>query len=102
MFRFFVVNANGFVNDGKPGVIVANPPINDGKWHHIAAVRDAGKKELRVYIYGHLVGETQDLTRALNSKPDYKKTAEIKYGSAITSKCSGLYDLTKYSFGIRP
>jgi len=43
-FRFFVVNANEFINDGKPDVIVDNPGINDGTWPHIAAVRDEGNK----------------------------------------------------------
>lgn len=71
--RFFVVNVNSFVNDGKDGVIAERPKINDGVWHHIAAVRDENNKQLRLYIDGNLVGEAQDLTRSLNSKPGNDK-----------------------------
>ena len=71
--RFFVVNVNSFVNDGKDGVIAERPKINDGVWHHIAAVRDEDNKQLRLYIDGNLAGEAQDLTRSLNSKPGNDK-----------------------------
>ena len=71
--RFFVVNVNSFVNDGKDGVIAERPKINDGVWHHIAGVRDEDNKQLRLYIDGNLVGEAQDLTRSLNSKPGNDK-----------------------------
>ena len=71
--RFFVVNVNSFVNDGKDGVIAERPKINDGVWHHIAAVRDEDNKQLRLYIDGNLAGEAQDLTRSLNSKPGADK-----------------------------
>ena len=72
--RFFVVNVNSFVNDGKDGVIAERQKINDGVWHHIAAVRDEDSKQLRLYIDGNLAGEAQDLTRSLNSKPGDDKT----------------------------
>lgn len=39
--------------------------INDGQWHHIAAVRDAtnpAARTLRIYIDGALTGETADST----------------------------------------
>ena len=82
--RFFVVNVNSFVNDGKDGVIAERPKINDGVWHHIAAVRDEDNKQLRLYIDGNLVGEAQDLTRSLNSKPgDDKVRSKIWLGNHL-------------------
>ena len=82
--RFFVVNVNSFVNDGKDGVIAERPKINDGVWHHIAAVRDEDNKQLRLYIDGNLVGEAQDLTRSLNSKPgDDKARTKIWLGNHL-------------------
>ncbi len=82
--RFFVVNVNSFVNDGKDGVIAERPKINDGVWHHIAAVRDEDNKQLRLYIDGNLAGEAQDLTRSLNSKPgDDKARKKIWLGNHL-------------------
>ena len=82
--RFFVVNVNSFVNDGKDGVIAERPKINDGVWHHIAAVRDEDNKQLRLYIDGNLAGEAQDLTRSLNSKPgDDKARTKIWLGNHL-------------------
>ena len=82
--RFFVVNVNSFVNDGKDGVIAERPKINDGVWHHIAAVRDEDSKQLRLYIDGNLAGEAQDLTRSLNSKPgDDKARTKIWLGNHL-------------------
>lgn len=36
--------------------------INDGGWHHVAAVRDAGAKKLRLFIDGQPSGEIADTT----------------------------------------
>ena len=84
LLRFFVVNVNGFVVGGKSGVIVERPKINDGEWHHIAGVRDEDNKQLRVYIDGNLVGEAEDLTRSLNSKPgDAKARTKIWLGNHL-------------------
>ena len=82
--RFFVVNVNSFVNDGKDCVIAERPKINDGVWHHLAAVRDEDNKQLRLYIDGNLAGEAQDLTRSLNSKPgDDKARTSIWLGNHL-------------------
>ena len=84
LLRFFVVNVNGFVNDGKDGAIAERPKINDGVWHHIAAVRDEDNKQLRLYIDGNLAGEAEDLTRSLNSKPgDDKARTKIWLGNHL-------------------
>lgn len=46
-------------------VLSSSAQINDGNWHHIAAVRDAtnpDSKKLRLYIDGNLSGEINDTT----------------------------------------
>ena len=69
-FRFFTLNVNSHTDAGPDGVITDEPKINDGQWHHIAAVRDEDVKEIRAYIDGELVGKAEDLTRSLNSRPE--------------------------------
>ena len=73
ILQFNVVNASQHSNDGKDGVLIEKPVVNDGAWHHVVAVRDEDNKQLRVYIDGALAGEAQDITRALNSKSDDPK-----------------------------
>ena len=72
-FRFAAVNVFVASGNGTPGVITEKPKLNDGKWHHIAAVRDEDAKELRAYIDGEFVGRAGDFSRALNDKPDSVK-----------------------------
>lgn len=69
-FRFCVANVNTPTGNTGPGVITDEPKINDGEWHHIAAVRDEDAKEIRAYIDGELVGREDDVTRSLNSRPE--------------------------------
>lgn len=69
-FRFAAVNVFVASGNGTPGVIAEKPKLNDGKWHHIAGVRDEAAKELRAYIDGEFVGKAGDFSRALNSKPN--------------------------------
>jgi len=73
ILQFNVVNASQHTNDGKDGVLIEKPVVNDGAWHHVVAVRDEDKKQIRVYIDGALAGEALDITRGLNSKPDNPK-----------------------------
>ena len=68
--RFAAVNVFVASGNGTPGVITEKPKLNDGEWHHIAAVRDESAKELRAYIDGEFVGKAGDFSRALNSKPN--------------------------------
>ena len=73
ILQFNVVNASQHSNDGKDGVLIEKPVVNDGAWHHVVAVRDEDDKQIRVYIDGELAGEALDITRALNAKPDDTK-----------------------------
>ena len=73
ILQFNVVNASQHSNDGRDGVLIEKPVVNDGAWHHVVAVRDEDNKQIRVYIDGDLAGEAQDITRGLNSKPDDPK-----------------------------
>ena len=58
--------ARFLVCDGAVEPIVTSTAfINDGQWHHIAAVRDstvAASKQLRIYIDGQLSGSLADTT----------------------------------------
>lgn len=73
ILQFNVVNASQHSNDGRDGVLIEKPVVNDGAWRHVVAVRDEDSKQIRVYIDGDLAGEALDITRGLNSKPDDPK-----------------------------
>lgn len=50
-------------DDGANELTVSSTTaIDDGEWHHVAAVRDAVANELRLYIDGVLEGTTPDVT----------------------------------------
>jgi sialidase-1 len=56
--------------------VVLNPPnpVNDGQWHHVAAIRDASNpssKILRLYLDGLLIGSVADTTQGTlaNAEP---------------------------------
>ncbi len=51
------------VSDGVQQVTLdSDIRINDGKWHHVAAVRDTRDRELRMYVDHVLVGRIPDPT----------------------------------------
>jgi len=51
--------------DGGPEPnVTASAAVNDGEWHHVAAVRDAAAKKLRVYVDYLLAGEVTDTLTA--------------------------------------
>ncbi len=65
--------------EGKAAIIVDNPtyrqeikgttPINDGNWHHVAAVKDDGTYSL--YVDGHLENEVTDETLLATAEGNY-------------------------------
>lgn len=55
--RFLVAQTGG----PEPNV-TADRSVNDGNWHHVAAVRDALTRKLRVYVDYTLAGEATDTT----------------------------------------
>jgi sialidase-1 len=55
--------ARFLVSDPANSAIVSSPmPVNDGEWHHIAAMRDVATDELRMYIDYALVATVTDTT----------------------------------------
>jgi hypothetical protein len=55
------INANGkqqfFVNDSSGGKSVSGAAVlNDGNWHHLAAIYDGVSKELRIFVDGQIDG----------------------------------------------
>ena len=64
---FYTMNVNSHTSGGPQGVVADNTfHLNDGEWHHIAAVRDEDAKEIRLYINGNLVGAQGERNRSLN------------------------------------
>jgi sialidase-1 len=49
-------------NGGPEPNVTSTISVNDGNWHHVAAVRDAANRKLRVYVDYMLAGETTDST----------------------------------------
>lgn len=41
--------------------------LNDGKWHHLAGVRDQAQQKMYFYVDGTLIGEADDQTEDINS-----------------------------------
>ncbi|MBI1368517.1 MAG: hypothetical protein GC162_07660 [Planctomycetes bacterium] len=66
--------ARFLICDGPTFCDVTSPmPINDGVWHHVAAVRDAEQHKLRLYVDGELVSEADDTThRSLANDHDIR------------------------------
>ena len=52
-----------FIDDGShSSSVTSSVGVTDNIWHHAAAVRDAGTKELRLYVDYKLVGRATDTT----------------------------------------
>ena len=50
------------VNDGEPSIAEYETPLSDGKWHHLAGVRDKARSVLQLYVDGKLEIEAKDET----------------------------------------
>lgn len=68
-FEFEVRNSSGAISfnfasaDGKSSVrATGKTNVVTGEWHHVAGVRDAKDKKVRVYVDGQLDGEADDTT----------------------------------------
>ena len=71
---FYTMNVNSHTSGGPQGVVADNTfHLNDGEWHHIAAVRDEDAKEIRLFINGRLVGAEDERNRSLNKADDGRK-----------------------------
>ncbi|QDS98806.1 sialidase family protein [Adhaeretor mobilis] len=55
--------AKFLVSDGESVVsILGGKQLNDGKWHHVAAVRDTANWQLRLYVDDRLAARQDDVT----------------------------------------
>ena len=71
---FYSMNVNSHTSGGPQGVVADNTfHLNDGEWHHIAAVRDEDAKEIRLFINGRLVGAEDERNRSLNKADGGRK-----------------------------
>ena len=71
---FYNINVNSHSSGGPQGVVADNTfHLNDGEWHHIAAVRDEDAKEIRLFINGRLIGAEDERNRSLNKADGGRK-----------------------------
>jgi len=83
--------------DGGPEPnLTANATVNDGEWHHVAAVRDATARKLRVYVDHLLAGEAAD---SLTTPPTNAQSLIIGAFSNGTRQFEGAIDFVRASSG---
>ena len=54
-------------DDGGSITITTTTPVNDGKWHHLAFIRDTANGKARLYVDGVLFEEADDPTGDIDS-----------------------------------
>jgi sialidase-1 len=74
--RFLLAQAGGSASS-----VTANARVNDGEWHHVAAVRDAEAHKLRVYVDYTLAGEANDTTTTAPTNSQKLVVAAFNNGS---------------------
>lgn len=89
--RFLIAQSGG----PEPSV-TANISVNDGQWHHVAAVRDAANKKLRVYVDYVLAGESND---TLTMPPTNSQSLVIGAYNSGTRQFEGEIDFVRISAG---
>lgn len=73
-------------------------PVNDGKWHHLAMVRDADDQKVRLFVNGKLDVEVYDRTAGLSLTPDgraLRQALEIRQSVGMNEPI--LYFLTMHA-----
>ncbi len=86
-------------------VLVAKTAVNDGVWHHVAGVRDAG--ELRIYVDGKFEGRIQfnpsyDLT-GIDQHPAYIGAIVDNRDSTVFKNFDGrLDDVAVWDYALKP
>ena len=56
-----------YLRNGGAITITTTTPVNDGEWHHLALIRDAGNGKARLYVDGALIEELEDPTGDIDS-----------------------------------
>lgn len=85
--------------DGTSVRCTGQTPLTDGKWHHVAAVRDAAAGTLRLYIDGLLDAEVQDATRG--QTVFVPRSAMIGSNAGGSEALGGIIDAVRLSRGAR-
>ena len=81
--------------DGGPEPnVTASAAVNDGNWHHVAAVRDAENRKLRVYVDYTLAGEVSDTT---TTPPTNAQSLVVGAFNTGTRQLEGEMDLVRVS-----
>jgi hypothetical protein len=73
-FWGLIIRDNGtliyYLRNGGECTSVSKNPVNDGKWHHVAFLRDRKTKKMALYVDGNLEEEKADPTGNINSGQD--------------------------------
>jgi sialidase-1 len=86
--------------DGGPEPsVTAGTAVNDGEWHHLAAVRDAAAKKLRVYVDYGLAGEAAD---TLTAPPTNAQSLVVGAFNNGQRQFEGAIDFIRISSGALP
>lgn len=83
-------------NGGPEPNVTASISVNDGAWHHVAAVRDTVNKKLRVYVDYVLAGEASDM---LTLPPTNAQSLVVGAYNAGTRQLEGEIDFVRISSG---
>jgi sialidase-1 len=92
--RFLIAQAGG----PEPSV-TANTLVNDGNWHHVAAVRDGSDRKLRIYVDHLLAGEANDSTTAPSTNAQNLVVGAFNSGSR---QFEGAIDFIRINQGALP
>jgi len=72
-FGLALVGDTAAFGAGNPDTtLTASTPINDDRWHHVAATRDDASGEMQIYIDGALEGVTFGPTGPRNAPPSLR------------------------------
>ena len=78
--------------------------VNDGEWHHLAAVRDATSGILKVYVDFVLDGQSSDITSIKNLPIENQESLTIGIGDIQdfgSFESEAAFDLVRVSVGAR-
>lgn len=79
--------------------VTTSVPVNDGLWHHLAAVRDVTRDELRIYVDFVLVGTANDVTTGSLANASDLMIGAFNNASPGTKQFIGDIDFARVSLG---
>jgi len=74
----FTVSPDGYLIPDYALVVSPSPPLNAGRWYHVAGVFDAAERTLSVYLDGELIG-----SRSVSYGAVYNASAPFVLGAVL-------------------